>query len=121
KTLGSQCFLDLLEGPLQAPSQHAVRASRDRGADHRGRRFVGDAKLDPDAVPPLGEGEPALLLDEARLRGPADLASPPPAVEAEDVLERQAEGKHLDVEAGPESLRLRTYGFPAVDAFENLG
>src|SRR5205814_479408 len=81
----------------EPPSDHPLQAARDRGSDHRRRRFVGDAE--PDFYAPgrdLCESEPALLFDQPGLRDPADLVRPPPTVQPEHVPERESERDHLD-------------------------
>src|SRR5690242_17067972 len=105
-TLGLEPLANPLHGLLEATPDGAVDALRDGGSDQRTGRLVGDPKLDPDSARDLGEREAALLLDQARLRDPADLFRAPPVVEPEHVAEGKPEGDHLDAVAGPHAFRL---------------
>ena len=70
----------------------------------------------------LGEGEAALLLDDALLRYPPDLVRAPPAVEPQHALQREAKGDHLDLVAGADPLASsRPIGSHLRDPFEDGG
>src|ERR1700680_4210937 len=69
----------------------------------------------------LGEGEAALLLDQAGLRNPSDLARPLPAIEPQNAFQRQAERDHLDVVARPDAARLGSDRLPSLDPIEDRG
>src|SRR2546423_6497804 len=89
-------------------------------ADHRRGGNVIDLQDDAHALRNLGEGEAALLLDDARLGFPADLVRPPPAVQAQDAAERCSHHLHLHVEARAFALSLGADRLPAAHPLQHL-
>src|SRR4029077_17509895 len=82
---GFQSVADVLKCALEPLLDDPIQAFRDERADEGGRRHVSDSELDLDALPRVGEREASLLFDQPRLRHPADLVRPAPAVEPQDV------------------------------------
>src|SRR4029077_2647646 len=73
------------------------------------------------AVLHLGEGEAALLLDDALLGYPSDLVRTPPAVQPQHAGQWEAQRDHLNLIASANPLGLLTDRLPPGDPFDDGG
>src|SRR5581483_6478744 len=121
RTLGLEGGLDALHGGVQAAADQTVEALLNRHAENRGGWHVLDPQLDAHAFRDGRGREATLLLDEARLRDPADRVRAPPSVEPQHRSDGKAERRHLHLVARTDSLRPRPDGLPAVHALQHVG
>src|SRR5713226_7517295 len=123
-TLGRRGFQgvpDMLQRSLEPLPDDPIEAPRDERADDGGRGHIRDSELDPDTLGGLGEREASLLPDQPRLRRPADLVRPAPAVQAQNASQRNPHRHHLHVVAGADAGGRGSNRLPHADAIEHLG